>query len=783
MPVCWVAVRKFFGVGNDLLAEVKVKAEAGQDLAPRYAFCEKGPNWSSRSAHFCEFVARLFRRIGEYQPDSNSLILPFFSRSAAINYLKEQWRSASNSLDVVPGTRTIYRYLSQPSLLKKIARSGVCDDVAATQPVSGLRRPSSDLPNDGQGEREVPAVRLGAAVDGLLVNVCYRKHQRFGRCQDCCESQIALAKCSCDADKNVILDRYQQHLESVKLQRMVYYRAKLESIENPDEFLTIIADGPDQYLTRVPHLIWDGRPPKYDDTCLPKLKLELVICHGRRGPNIFLYVAPPDKSHGSNMVIESFERTLYALQQSEGLPRRLHVQLDNPTGENKNKFVFAYLAEKISEGLLDRVDIMFLPPGHTHEDVDMRHHQYGSALKNREFVNAEQICQIVESCLSGHTSLSVSDARMRKRRMEKCQITGDIMLAHKKHMAVSVWEDPQVFIPSGTFEGLQEPPPEEPNRGKHDPEAASSLKRLVTDCPMCFMKEHVQHAIQLQLGTYPLLPHEREVSQLPRAVPNPERVRVYQSRADSSGPPLKKQRVNVARVEGTTIVGRSSSADPADRAIFKAMQGRPLKYTAPAKITIQHQRSCLNSRFIAEGGQWRRRSLSDLPTSELPKPRRYAFIWVEGGLDIDYARDCPGIGMVIKTPDWSVVRAEDRSDQLIEIQWACVEKSLLQRYKLQSLDRGVISPLLDPQPKLSAKRGKRSARLWQDSVPAEALEAWNIELTRGRMLPRGSLLFLEQFLKLDGVLRRDSADTAREQGDASTVERDAVVSSDSDTDS
>ncbi|KAF4731195.1 hypothetical protein FOZ63_018687, partial [Perkinsus olseni] len=150
---------------------------------------------------------------------------------------------------------------------------------------------------------------------------------------------------------------------------------------------------------------WGGRSPKFDDSCLPKLKLELVVCHGRRGPNIFLFATPPDKSHGANMVIESLERTFAQLRDTGGLPSEtghVHIQLDNPTGENKNRFVFGYLAELVYEGLLTRVDIGFLPPSHTHEDVDMRHSQYCRYLANHKFVNGEEVCKLVEKCLSSY---------------------------------------------------------------------------------------------------------------------------------------------------------------------------------------------------------------------------------------------------------------------------------------------------------------------------------------------------------------------------------------------
>ena len=50
--------------------------------------------------------------------------------------------------------------------------------------------------------------------------------------------------------------------------------------------------------------------------------------------------------------------------------RRLLVQADNCVGENKNKYVFAFLALLVLYGWYDEVEADFLIVGHTHDDVD-----------------------------------------------------------------------------------------------------------------------------------------------------------------------------------------------------------------------------------------------------------------------------------------------------------------------------------------------------------------------------------------------------------------------------
>jgi hypothetical protein len=60
--------------------------------------------------------------------------------------------------------------------------------------------------------------------------------------------------------------------------------------------------------------------------------------------------------------------TLLAQQQLH--PPILWIQLDNPTGENKHKYLLAFCSWLIHLGWFKEIVISFLPPGHTHIDID-----------------------------------------------------------------------------------------------------------------------------------------------------------------------------------------------------------------------------------------------------------------------------------------------------------------------------------------------------------------------------------------------------------------------------
>ncbi|KAF4680107.1 hypothetical protein FOZ60_014048 [Perkinsus olseni] len=619
----------------------------------------------------------------------------------------------------------------------------------------------------GIGRNKVNEVRRIAESGSWAAHRRYSLH--------CTESQIAIARAECEADRELYMARFTLHLDAVKRQRSIYYDLKMKAIQNPEEILTIIADGPDQFLTRVPHIVWSQSRsfPKFDDTCLPKLKLELVICHGRPGPNIFLYVVPPDKSHGANMVIESFERTLAVLRDTDGLPKSgfLHIQLDNPTGENKNRFVFGYFAEKVYEGHLKRVDFGFLPPGHTHEDVDMRHFQYGCALKESKFVDGHTICDIFEKKMRGHTTKEPTRAEMASRkilntpmgretlnpraetmyhvrdwkarlepyipaakgittaysfRIEKDMNSGDVVIYYKKTMSDETWRGPQVFLQSGALDKIPEPLSEAAHAHKHDPVAAEGLKKLSKEHPLLFSQKDIAHAVQLQLGTYPYLAHEDTLPRLPRfnVLRQSESSESHSSSEGLLSRPLRKKRKLEARQEGkppsagqlhgTAIVGKSASSDPDARALFESMKGRELKYTKPALVIVRGDgegrctKSNINCRRCLPSG--RVLTLSELREDELPHVGLFAFVHTGEGFHELVDRRCPAIGCVVSAPDWSAdhTPSAQRREASISIHWYSYDEKLLRRHGTRALKRGALQQMCVQKRKARSKRSAAS---------------------------------------------------------------------------
>ena len=93
-----------------------------------------------------------------------------------------------------------------------------------------------------------------------------------------------------------------------------------------------------------------------------------VIVHGER---TYGFGCTTNCKLGTNLAILGIHRALLNQFQLHGkLPKQLFLQLDNTGNQNKNRCMVAYCALLIHCGMFEKVQISFLPVGHTHEDID-----------------------------------------------------------------------------------------------------------------------------------------------------------------------------------------------------------------------------------------------------------------------------------------------------------------------------------------------------------------------------------------------------------------------------
>ena len=67
------------------------------------------------------------------------------------------------------------------------------------------------------------------------------------------------------------------------------------------------------------------------------------------------------------------------------LPPILNVQMDNATGDNKNRFVFCFWSLLVANKIFREVYVNFMIVGHTHDDIDALFGRWSMALKKESF--------------------------------------------------------------------------------------------------------------------------------------------------------------------------------------------------------------------------------------------------------------------------------------------------------------------------------------------------------------------------------------------------------------
>ncbi len=123
------------------------------------------------------------------------------------------------------------------------------------------------------------------------------------------------------------------------------HREKARS--KPSKYLSVIIDGMDQNKTNVPHVTQETKSTQNLWRLRSHLTGALVHTKSVNGKVVFAFFDLMQWPHDSNLTIAVLNLVLVTLQQAifdHPLPPVLYVQLDNTARENKNKYVFSYLA-------------------------------------------------------------------------------------------------------------------------------------------------------------------------------------------------------------------------------------------------------------------------------------------------------------------------------------------------------------------------------------------------------------------------------------------------------
>lgn len=227
-----------------------------------------------------------------------------------------------------------------------------------------------------------------------------RRAIRFTKCATCERIRTALLDAtSRNLSTDDLLLEQSKHLEFIYNERLEY-KSKVELAKlKPLEYLSIVVDGADQSAYSLPHFIFDVK----DQRGLG-IKVHLIgLLHHAQQSILQLYTMTDEHKKGSNHIIEVIHRFVNEKAKAGPLPKKLFIQLDNCSRENKNKFVMSYFDALIRWGVFDEIQAAFLPVGHTHCDIDQAFSSTSNRLKTHDAITLQDLQIQLRSCYNENT--------------------------------------------------------------------------------------------------------------------------------------------------------------------------------------------------------------------------------------------------------------------------------------------------------------------------------------------------------------------------------------------
>lgn len=199
-----------------------------------------------------------------------------------------------------------------------------------------------------------------------------------------------------------------EHIEFQARERAIYAQNR-KAAQKPKvecDTVSIIIDNMDQKKTALPHFIRDTHATQG----MSQLKMHLtgVLMHGL--PNRAYAFLWPDKfPKGADIVIHVLMHALRDKAQEGPLPKKLCLQLDNCGGENKNKYVMAFAQLLVEREVFEEVNVNFLLPGHTHEDVDQMFSCFSKRFARNNIFTVSDMMKHIRSAYDPEPQVNLID--------------------------------------------------------------------------------------------------------------------------------------------------------------------------------------------------------------------------------------------------------------------------------------------------------------------------------------------------------------------------------------
>ena len=235
----------------------------------------------------------------------------------------------------------------------------------------------------------------------------FRKQHQFTKCDTCVQNDERLLNATQPAERAQILRDMTAHYDFTNGEKDGYYLRWEEAIYQKEHILSTIMDGEDQSCTDTPHYA-GGKTKSLN--CTVSTKVFGIRYHGH---GVCFYVTCGHCPVGSSYNIHALNDSLRKMQaqykrKEISFPCVWYLQIDGAS-DNKNRYLFAYIAWLVERGVFDRVQCHFLAVGHTHEDIDQLFSVISKALKKQDVLTIDRLCELIAGLFptEGHVTAEV----------------------------------------------------------------------------------------------------------------------------------------------------------------------------------------------------------------------------------------------------------------------------------------------------------------------------------------------------------------------------------------
>jgi len=219
--------------------------------------------------------------------------------------------------------------------------------------------------------------------------VMIKKWQPFAKCEECLKLRTKLLSTVFPPAIHELKLQQWCHRQQVSIGRRRYdIREKLSEVM-PELFLHVSIDAMDNKKTNLPQPRHFTHSKSTAGMEVLKTRVMGLYSYGR---GFVGYWALPFYSQSINLTIACLQHFFHTVKgENASLPPFLFLQMDNAAKDNKNTTIFAYLSYLVRMNWFQEIYVHFLPPGHTHSNLDQKYSVISQRLKNKDIFNMHDL--------------------------------------------------------------------------------------------------------------------------------------------------------------------------------------------------------------------------------------------------------------------------------------------------------------------------------------------------------------------------------------------------------